>query len=257
MKTMPATILVTNDDGIHSSGIIALAKAVRGLGEVWIVAPDRERSAIGHALTLHRPLFAEEIRERVYRVNGTPTDCVVLAVNRILPSRRSIILSGINRGGNLGDDITYSGTVSAALEGTLMGIVSVAFSLEGVRPFHFTTAGKYAAYVTEKVLREGLPADTLLNVNIPNLPRNEIKGLRITGQGKRTYDNAIREVKDPWGRRHYWLGGGTPVVGAGTDTDTMAGGEGCVSVTPLHLDLTDYHAMGILGRDWGADDTVF
>jgi 5'-nucleotidase len=162
---VPPTILVTNDDGLQ-----ALAHAVSRLGTVWVVAPDRERTAVGHALTLHKPLRLTRLQPRWFAVNGTPTDCVNLAVKHVLPRAPDIVVSGINRGVNLGDDVTYSGTVSAALEGTILGIPSVAVSLEGRDRFRFSVAAVYALVVARAVLRHGLPPETLVNVNIPNRP---------------------------------------------------------------------------------------
>lgn len=247
---VPPLILVTNDDGVHSPGLIALYKTMKELGEAYIVAPDRERSAVGHALTLHRPLKVEELREHVYSVNGTPTDCVALAVHKTLPRRPDLVASGINMGANLGDDVTYSGTVSAAIEGTILGIPSFAVSLVGDRPYHFDTACHVAAEVARYILDRSLPYDTLLNVNIPNAAKDMIKGIRITKQGKRVYDSAIQEIYSPWGDRHYWIGGGTPYWEHGEEMDIQAVTSGFVSVTPLHLDLTNYEAMEYLKKTW-------
>jgi len=245
-----AIILVTNDDGVNSQGIIALFNAVKELGDAYIVAPDRERSAVSHTLTLHRPLKAEEISERIYAVNGTPTDCVAIAVAKILPEKPVLIVSGVNKGGNLGDDITYSGTVSAAIEGTIMGIPSFAVSIVGDKDFQFDTASYYSLEIAKYVLEKSLPYDTLLNINLPNAKRAEIKGVRFTRQGKRVYDNAIQETFDPWGRKHFWIGGGTPYWEHGEDTDIEAVHQGYVSVTPLHLDLTNYKALEFLKGSW-------
>jgi len=175
---------------------------------------------------------------------------VVIAVKKILPRRPDLIISGINRGGNLGDDVTYSGTVAAAFEGTLLGLPSVAVSLPASSRFHYHDAGEVAVYIARLVLERGLPKDTLLNVNVPNRPLGEILGVRITCQGKRTYDNAIQEIEDPHGRTHYWQGGGTPIWTKGTETDIHAVDEGYVSVTPLHLDLTNYDALSIIEDGW-------
>jgi 5'-nucleotidase len=246
---MPPTILVTNDDGVHSPGIIALFKAMKEIGTAFIVAPDRERSAVGHALTLHRPLKVEELRENVYSVNGTPTDCVALAVHKILPKRPDLIASGINRGANLGDDITYSGTVSAAIEGTILNIPSFAISLAGEKPFHYETASIFAIKIAKYIIENSLPYDTLLNVNVPNVPKKEmIKGIKVTVQGKRVYDNAIQEIYSPWGDKHYWIGGGQPYWEYGEDMDIQAVLDNYVSLTPLHLNLTNYEALKYLKR---------
>ncbi len=241
-------ILVTNDDGVHSAGLIALFKALKEIGDAYVVAPDRERSAVGHALTLHRPLKVEELRERVYSVNGTPTDAVVLGVNKVLPQKPDLVVSGINRGGNLGDDITYSGTVSAAIEGTILNIPSFAVSVPGDKNFHFETAAFFAITMAKFINENPLPFDTFLNVNVPNLPGALVKGVKLTRQGKRVYDNAIQEVLSPRGERHYWIGGGVPYWEHAHDTDINAVEEGYVSVTPIHLDLTDYNALESLKR---------
>lgn len=239
-------ILVTNDDGVHAPGLIALFKAMKEMGEAYIVAPDRERSAVGHALTLHRPLRVEELRERVYAVNGTPTDAVVVGVTKVLPRKPDIIVSGINRGGNLGDDITYSGTVSAAIEGTILNIQSFAISIHGDRNLHFETAAVFALKVARYISDRPLPYDTFLNVNVPNLPRSEVKGIRLTRQGKRIYDNSIKDVISPRGEKHYWIGGGIPYWEHGEDTDISAVEQGYISVTPVHLDLTNYRALEMM-----------
>lgn len=244
---MPPIILVTNDDGVHSPGIMALFKAMKEIGEAFIVAPDRERSAVGHALTLHRPLKVEELRENIYSVNGTTTDCVALAVHKILPQRPDLIASGINRGANLGDDITYSGTVSAAVEGTILNVPSFAISLAGDKPFHYETAIPFAIKIAKYIIKNSLPYDTLLNINVPNLPKKEmIKGIRLTIQGKRIYDNAIQEIYSPWGEKYYWIGGGTPYWEQGKDIDIQAVLENYVSITPIHLNLTNFEALKYL-----------
>jgi 5'/3'-nucleotidase len=243
-------ILVTNDDGVHSPGLIALFKSIKELGDAYIVAPDRERSAVGHSLTLHRPLKVEELREHVYSVNGTPTDAVVLGVHKILPRRPDIVVSGINRGGNLGDDITYSGTVSAAIEGTILNIPSFAISSYGEKNFHFDTAAYYTLIVVRHIIKNSLPYDTFLNINVPNLPRGLVKGIKLTRQGKRTYDGSIKDVFSPGGEKHYWIGGGVPYWEHGEDTDIHAVMDDYVSVTPIHLDLTNHSALELLGRHW-------
>lgn len=241
-------ILVTNDDGVHSPGLIALFRAMRELGEAYIVAPDRERSAVGHSLTLHRPLKVDELREHVYAVNGTPTDCVVLGVSKVLPKRVRMVVSGINLGSNLGDDITYSGTVSAAIEGTIMNIPSLSVSMPGDKTFHFETAAFYAASIAKYIMEKALPYDTFLNVNVPNLPRNQVKGIKLTRQGRRIYDNSIKDLLSPRGEKHYWIGGGEPFWEHGEDTDMNAIEGGYVSVTPVHLDFTNYKALDYLRR---------
>jgi len=249
-KQAKPLILVTNDDGVHAPGIIALFKAMKEIGDAYIVAPDRERSAVGHALTLHRPLKVEELRENVFSVNGTPTDCVALAIHKILPRRPDLVASGINRGANLGDDITYSGTVSAAMEGTILNVPSFAISLVGDKPYHYETAYPFAIEVAKHILDKSLPYDTLLNINVPNMPKDRVKGIKIARQGKRMYDNAIQEIYSPWGDKHYWIGGGTPYWEHGEDMDIKAVQDGYVSLTPIHLDLTNYGSMEHLKKTW-------
>lgn len=236
-------ILVTNDDGVHSPGLTALCEAMKPLGDAYIVAPDRERSAAGHSLTMHKPLKVHEHSARVFSINGTPTDCVTIGINKILPEKPALIVSGINKGANLGDDITYSGTVSAAIEGTIFGIPSLAFSLISSKHYFFETAASFASLISAYVLQHSLPYDTLLNVNVPNVRKESIKGMKLTRQGKRVYDGSIQETFDPWGEKHYWIGGGQPYWEMGEDTDISAVNDGYISVTPVHLDLTNYDAL--------------
>jgi 5'-nucleotidase len=240
-----ALILVTNDDGIHAAGLAALADALTELGDVWVIAPEREQSACGHALTLHRPLRAVAMGERRFAVNGTPSDCVNLGVLGFLPEAPALVVSGINHGGNLGDDVTYSGTVSAAMEATLLGVPAIAISLlDGGDLAH---AAPVARLVAARVLVEGLPRKTLLNVNVPpQAPR----GLRVTRLGHRVYSDKIVEQTDPRGRTHYWIGAGAPAWEALEGTDMGAIHDGFVAVTPLHLDLTHHGALARMS-EWG------
>jgi 5'/3'-nucleotidase len=237
-------LLVTNDDGIHADGLAALARAVEGLGAVYVLAPEREQSACGHALTLHRPLRVDQVAERRFAVNGTPSDCVNLAVLGFLPERPVLILSGINHGSNLGDDVTYSGTVSAAMEGTLLGVPSIAVSL--ATGGDFEEAGRIARLVAVRALASGLPDKTLLNVNVPSgAPR----GFRVARLGHRIYGGKILQQADPRGRPHYWIGAGPPEWGLLEGTDMGAVHDGFVALTPLHLDLTHHRALAEM-RDW-------
>ncbi len=235
--------MITNDDGIQSEGLKALKEALSILGTVAVVAPDREQSTSSHAITLHRPLRVQWISEGFCAVDGTPADCVNLSVNGILKERPKVLVSGINKGENLGDDVTYSGTVSAAIEGTLVGIPSIAVSLVARENFRFEAAAAFSRKIVRLVMDHGLPKDTLLNVNVPNLPEAEIKGVEITRQGKRVYGDAIVEKTDPRGKKYYWIGG--DVLGyrhvPGSDFDAVS--RDMISVTPLKLDLTDYDAM--------------
>jgi 5'-nucleotidase len=233
-------ILVTNDDGILSPGIQILAKRLRELDKVVIVAPDRERSAAGHSMTLHRPLLIEEIKESMFSVNGTPTDCVNIAVKGLLKEEPRLVVSGINKGPNLGDDVTYSGTVAGAIEGILLGIPSFAISLAAREDFRFAEAAEVAVRTADKILKEGLPEGTLLNVNVPNLPVADMQGTRITRLGKRIYHQMTVERVDPRGKKYYWIGGGEPDWEREEGTDLDAIDRKFVSITPLHLDMTDY-----------------
>jgi 5'-nucleotidase len=247
-------ILVSNDDGIHSEGLTALADAVEGLGEVVVVAPDRERSAVSHALTLHRPLRVTETAPGRHAVDGTPTDCVNLAINGVLPRRPALVLAGINKGANLGDDVTYSGTVSAAMEGTLLGIPSIAISLVGRSGFRFEAAAGCARRLAAWVLERGLPPDTLLNVNVPSMAEGAVpRGLALTRMGRRRYGDAIVEKLDPRGRKYYWIGGEELTFEDEEGTDFHAVSQDLISVTPIHLDLTNYksfEALRPIDRAW-------
>jgi len=237
-------ILVTNDGGIHSKGIIILAKALKVVGDVYVVAPDRERSAIAHSLTLHRPLRVEKIKKNFYAVDGTPADCVHLAVNAIVPERPQLVVSGINKGGNLGDDVTYSGTVSAAFEGTLLGIPSIAVSQVARSHFKFVTAARFAVRVARFVLQKGHPTDTLLNINVPNLDEKEIRSYKITEQGRWAHDGSgVVEKVDPRGKKYYWIGEGPLTFDRKGNTDFEAVSDSYISITPLHLDLTNYASI--------------
>ena len=240
-------ILVSNDDGIHSAGLSALVDALHPLGEIVVVAPDREQSACSHALTLHRPLRIDEVGPRRYAVDGTPTDCVNLAINAILERRPALLVSGINRGANLGDDVTYSGTVSAAMEGTLLAVPSVAVSLIGRATFDFTIAATFAARLAAWVLAHGLPADTLLNVNVPQEFEGAAPGgVALTRMGRRRYGDAIVEKVDPRGRKYYWIAGEEVPFVAEEGTDFHAVHQGRISITPIHLDLANYRTFEAL-----------
>ncbi len=242
-------ILVTNDDGITSPGLHALAAAMKKLGTVYVVAPERERGAVGHSLTLHKPLRIHRMGRRIFSVNGTPSDCVTLAVKRVLSAPPALVISGINRGVNLGDDVTYSGTVSAALEGTLLGLPSVAISQDGMARFNFQTAAVYALRVARAVLQYGLPNETLLNVNVPNRRLTAITGVKITSLSRRHFVDPVVEKVDPRGRMYYWIAGTRVSRKRQKDADYEAVRDGMVSVTPLHLDMTDYDALARL-QSW-------
>jgi 5'-nucleotidase len=237
---MPAVILVTNDDGVHAAGLAALASALDELGDVYVVAPDREQSAVGHALTLHRPLRVISVGERRFSVNGTPSDCVNLAVLGLLPERPVLVAAGINHGSNLGDDVTYSGTVSAAMEGTLLGVPSMAVSQTDPETAGLEGAQAVAKLVASRVLVEGLPSKTLLNINVPAGP---LAGVRMTRLGHRVYQEKVVRETDPRGLPYYWIGAGPPVWTEDEASDIAAVHRGMASVTPLHLDLTHHGAL--------------
>jgi 5'-nucleotidase len=238
-------ILVTNDDGIHSQGIIDLAKALERLGDVTVVAPASEMSAASHSLTLIRPLRIDRIDDRHFSVDGTPTDCVTLAMGLLMKDAPpDIVLSGINRGPNLGDDQSYSGTVAGALEASIHGLPGIAVSLVARKNFDFSYAAEFSARLAERVLSEGLPKGTLLSVNVPPGP---VKGVRITRQGMKVVRPVIIEGVDPRQRAYYWISEERLPSADQPGTDYSAVREGYVSVTPLCNDLTDHAALGRLG----------
>jgi len=243
-------ILLCNDDGIGAVGLKALAESLSALGEVVVVAPDRERSAAGHSLTLSRPLRASHLGDGWYSVDGTPTDCITLAVMGLLPRRPQLVAAGINHGSNLGDDVTYSGTVSSAIEATLQGIPAFAMSIAGNGEFNFQGAASFARRLAAEILRRGLPRDTLLNVNVPNLPPEAIQGVSITRQGRRVYSETVVRKLDPRGKAYYWIGGADPTWERLGDTDYEAVSNGWISLTPLHLDLTNHRVVDEL-KAWG------
>jgi 5'-nucleotidase len=235
-------ILVTNDDGYFSEGIAALTLALEDVGEVTVVAPASEQSATAHSLTLTRPLRARQIGERRYSIDGTPTDCVLLAVTKILPAPPDIVVSGINHGANLGDDVTYSGTVAGALEASVFKLPGIAVSLSA-REGDFIHAAKFAADLTRLVLKEGLTEGTILNVNVPP---GEIKGARLTHQGVASATPDVIEGVDPRGRAYYWVGVQKLLWKEDRDSDYAAIEEGLVSITPLRTDMTDYRTLQTL-----------
>lgn len=238
-------VLITNDDGISSPGLIALAQAFEGAADTVVVAPEQERSATGHAITLHKPLRAHPAqipgsRIRAWATNGTPADCVALGILDLLEGQRpDVVLSGINVGPNMGRDLTYSGTVSGAMEGAIFGVPSIAVSIGAFRNPIFTVAGEFAVQLARAILERGLPDDTLLNVNVPNLPSEEIAGIAITRQGTRRYVSRLEKRTDPRGRIYYWLTGEPAPLPDEEGTDSWALASGRISVTPIGLDMTD------------------
>src|SRR5678815_4820860 len=242
-------ILVTNDDGIHSDGLIQLEKALKEIGDVYVVAPASEMSGASHSLTLARPLRIRQMDSHHWAIDGTPTDCVTLALNRILSEseRPDICVSGINHGGNLGDDATYSGTVAGALEATILGVPGIALSLVARDNFDFTDAAAFAVVAARKVLEENLPEGTLLNINIPP---GEIKGVRVTRQGIKNARPVISEHIDPRGKPYFWIGEEYFNNSAAAGTDYNAIDQGFISVTPLKSDMTDHQALTAI-ESWG------
>jgi 5'-nucleotidase len=236
-------ILVTNDDGIHAEGLRVLAEAVRHLGNVTIVAPDREQSATSHSLTLHRPLRIRKVRDGILTVDGTPTDCVLLGVHGFLKGNPDLIVSGINHGPNMGNDVFYSGTVAAASEGAFLGIPSIAVSLATWESASFEPAGRVVRSLVPRLVKAGIPAGKCINVNIPAGPWEGIRGVRVTRLGTRVFRDVIVEKKDPRGKTYYWIGGEEPTWEHDETSDFTAVSEGFVSVTPLSFELTDYKGV--------------
>jgi len=243
-------ILVSNDDGILAPGIVLLAEACRGVGHVTVVAPDREQSGTSHSLTLHRPLRAALRPDGAYQVDGTPTDCVLLAVNALLPSRPSFVFSGVNHGPNMGEDVLYSGTVAVAMEAVTLGIPGIAVSFAGHDPEVLAGYGPLLGRLVKQIVEvPEFPADTILNINLPALPASEVKGTMVTRLGSRYFSESLTRMKDPWGREMFWVGGGTITWTGGEDSDHYAVAEGYVSLTPLHMDLTNYPLLNTV-REW-------
>jgi 5'-nucleotidase len=246
-------ILCTNDDGYLATGIRVLATAASALGQVTTVAPDREQSATSHSLTLHHPLRARRTVDGTWIVDGTPTDCVLLAVNQLLHERPTVCLSGINHGPNMGEDVLYSGTVAAAMEATVLGMPSLAFSYSGALHEEIEGWQDVVRGILNAILRrEGLPADTLFNINLPPVAPGDVRGIKVTSLGKRRFAESITRAKDPSGREYFWIGGGVAHWSGAEDSDFQAVEDGYVSVTPLHLDLTNYELLEEI-RGWRLD----
>lgn len=239
-------ILLTNDDGISAPGLTHLADALSPVGEVFIYAPDRQRSAVGHGVSLHFPLRVTEVQPRWYMVDGTPADCVILAVRRLLGRRPDLVVSGINPGANLGDDVTYSGTVAGAFEAMLLGIPSFSISIISHFPENYEPAKQTAALMADLLLRNGLPEDIMLNVNLPDVPAEEIRGIVATSMGRRNYQDEIVERRDPRDGAYYWIGGAQPDHYMAPGTDFEAVQDNKISVTPLKRNLTEYEALASL-----------
>jgi 5'-nucleotidase len=242
-------ILLSNDDGYSAEGLNALAKALRPLAEITVVAPERNRSGASNSLTLDRPLRVSTAENGFIKVDGTPTDCVHLAITGLLDREPDMVFAGINHGANLGDDVIYSGTVAAATEGRFLGLPAVAISLAGSAPQHFDTAARVAVALLERIREEPLPADTILNVNVPDLPWQALQGFKSTRLGQRHKAEPVIRAMDPRGREIYWVGAAGPEQDAGPGTDFHAIRNNYVSVTPLQIDLTRYERIQTLA-DW-------
>jgi 5'-nucleotidase len=250
-------LLCTNDDGILAYGLDALAKAAATLGEVTVVAPDREQSATSHSLTLHHPVRPVQRGERRFQVDGTPTDCVMLAIEALMPVRPDFVLSGVNHGHNMGEDVMYSGTVAAATEGVMLGIPAMAISFAGGDVQADPDLLGDQVDVLADLLKHltglsQIPRDTLLNINMPPLKGKEIKGVRLTRLGRRVYSDSLMRMKDPRGRDIYWIGGGSASWSGAEDSDFRAVRDGYISVTPLTLDLTHLKMLDDPSTWWRA-----
>jgi 5'-nucleotidase len=244
-------ILCTNDDGYRADGLRVLSEAAAGLGEVRVVAPESEQSATSHSLTMHFPVRRHHISDRIQSIDGTPTDCVALAVGMLLEDRPGFVLSGVNHGPNMGEDVLYSGTVAGAMEATILGIPAVAISHTGRDPAGIAGYAEILKSLLGQILqRDAFPPETLLNVNLPAIDPAEVKGVRVTRLGRRVYTDSITRAQDPSGREYFWIGGGGVEWTAEEGTDFHAVQAGYISVTPLHLDLTNYGLLSSVG-EWG------
>jgi 5'-nucleotidase len=248
-------LLCSNDDGILARGLDCLERAAGTLGEVWVVAPDREQSATSHSLTLHHPLRPIQLGDRRWQVDGTPTDCVMLAIEALLPDRPDFVLSGINHGPNMGEDVLYSGTVAAAMEGLALGVPSIAVSFAGRVLRADDSLLEEQVETLTKLFKHLMslpvfPADTLLNVNLPAVAAKDVKGVRLTRLGRRIFSDSLTPMKDPWGRDIFWIGGGSVAWSGSDDSDFRAVKDGYISVTPLHLDLTARDRLDDAERWW-------
>lgn len=244
------TILVSNDDGILARGLALLADVCRPVGQVTVVAPDREQSGTGHSLTLTRPLRPLRRPDGAFQVDGTPTDCVLLALGALLDQKPRFVFSGINHGPNMGEDVLYSGTVAAAMEGLSLGIPGVAISFAGSDLDIMDTHRAWLERLVGDIARvPQFPRETLLNINLPPVPGDEIRGIRVTTLGRRVFSESLMETKDPWGRRMYWIGGGQISWSGSEESDFHAVQDGYISVTPLHVDLTNYDLLEDV-RSW-------
>ncbi len=246
-------ILVTNDDGIAAEGIKALVDSLKRIGNVAVVAPERERSAVGHAITMHKPLRANRVKYfgenvKAWSVNGTPSDCVKLGIEALLEKKPDLVFSGINRGPNLGTDVLYSGTVSAAIEAVMLGVPSAALSLDSYEYDDYSAASEFAVSLAGNMYKEGLDSDTLLNVNIPGVAKNRIKGVRTARLGNRRYRNTFQARLDPRGQEYYWMSGEAVDENSGRECDISLVAENYIAITPVHFELTRFDYIEKLNR---------
>ena len=245
-------ILLSNDDGYNAPGLVALQEAIAQIARVTVVAPDRNRSGASNSLTLHRPVRCQRMAENIYATDGTPTDCVHIALTALLDEPPAMVVSGVNAGANLGDDVIYSGTVAAAMEGRFLGLPAMAVSLASKTPTHFATAARVAQALVVRLRAEPLPADTILNVNVPDRPWEQLQGYAASRLSRRHRTAPVITAQDPRGQPIYWIGPVADVDEVDPDTDSHAIDHGLVSITPVQVDLTRYEAMdriaGWLGR---------
>lgn len=243
-------ILCTNDDGYMAVGIRTLANAARALGNVSVVAPDREQSATSHSLTIHHPLRVRRTPDGMMAVDGTPTDCVIIAVNEVLAERPDFCVSGVNHGANMGEDVLYSGTVAAAMEAMVLGLPAVAFSYTGEVYEEIEVWEDTIVRLLRGIMRnDDFPGDTLLNINLPPISPDDVRGVKVTSLGRRRFSDSITRAKDPSGKEYFWIGGGLTSWSGGENSDFRAVDQGYISVTPLHLDLTNYDLLEAI-REW-------
>jgi 5'-nucleotidase len=246
-------ILVSNDDGIFAPGLAVLAEACSRVGQVTVVAPDREQSGTSHSLTLHHPLRPRRRHDGSFQVDGTPTDCVLLAVGALMPVRPEFVFSGINHGPNMGEDVLYSGTVSVAMEAVALGIPGIAFSLATRDEDVLASYHDLVVNLVRRIIEvPDFPKDMLLNINLPRVPAGEVKGIRVTKLGSRFFSESITPMQDPWGREVYWIGGGEITWTGDADSDHQAVHDGYISITPLHMDLTNYSLLETV-RGWSLE----
>jgi 5'-nucleotidase len=246
-------ILVSNDDGILAPGLALLADVCREVGAVTVVAPDREQSGTSHSLTLHRPLRPQRRPDGAFQVDGTPTDCVMLALQALMPEQPHFVFSGVNHGPNMGEDVLYSGTVAAAMEAVMLGVPGIGISFAGHDPETLATYRDTLVRLVQRITRvQPFPSQMLLNVNLPPVPASAVQGIKVTSLGSRFFSESLSKMKDPWGREIFWVGGGTITWTGGIESDHSAVHAGYISITPLHMDLTNYNLLETV-RGWSLE----